>query len=325
MLTDDLYDKYHKLLEVVYDEVFKINYLDFNGGKLCSKKQEELYKDWKNISFTKWQCLNLSQYSKICFLDADLVITQNIDHLFKLKAPAAAFVNYWAEFSHLKTKSYYDGIKFGKQIPSTAIKKGLKDWFVLIGHCLVLEPSKSIYDGYIKFMKTKYKPHAGSISMVDEKAITDYMLSINKKWTQLDHMHNTIPWHIKKTNIVNIKGADVFKPPYIIHFFNKEKPWIMKRSKWADTEIWWQFYDSLKESKSLEKFKELFINLEKFNIPAKKYCAYCKLISETVGDSQHQIKKTKNYNAVKPTVKVYYKPNTHCMIKSGKKICKMLV
>lgn len=322
MITDDLYDEYHELLSVVYDEVIKVPYLRYDAGRMQSQKQEEIYKEWIDFSFTKWNCLALAQYNKVCFLDADLIITRNIDHLMELKAPAAAFVNFWLEFGGGK-KNYYSGIKFGETIPPSAVRKGLKNGFVLIGHCVVLEPSKKTFKDYIKFM-SKYEKYEGCVSGADEKSITSFMLSIGKTWTQLDHMYNTISWHMKKTNIVN----GVFKPPYILHFFNKEKPWISQRGKWSDTELWWQYYDSLKGLKSfglqLSKVQGTLdfnskssslpdFNIEKFNAAPKPHCAYCNFVIETIGSTTIEEDGKKRYSA------------NHAMIKDGKIVCEKLL
>ena len=149
MLTSDLYPKYHKLLESVFDRVFKIEYIELKGHELTSSKQKEIYSAWMDASPTKWRCLDLCKYSKICFLDADLIITKNIDHLLNLNAPTGAFVNYWLE----KNNPKYKGIKYGQKINSALIKKNLRDGYVAIGHCIILEPACHLVDKFIKYMK----------------------------------------------------------------------------------------------------------------------------------------------------------------------------
>ena len=116
MITEDLYDAYHTVLEAVYDTVFKIPYITHKVDSVGSKKQDEIYGDWKDVSFTKWQCLALTEYDKICFLDADLIISQNIDHLFELNTPAACFKHYWNDFGRTAGKTtHYTNIKYGER------------------------------------------------------------------------------------------------------------------------------------------------------------------------------------------------------------------
>jgi lipopolysaccharide biosynthesis glycosyltransferase len=282
MVTEDLYDEYYKVLETVYDAVFKIPYISHATDEFRSKKQNKIYGDWKDVSFTKWQCLALTEYSKICFLDADLLIVKNIDHLFDLKSPAACFKNYWSDFGKFGSiRSPYDGIKYGDEIKESCIRQGLDNGYVLVAHCVVLTPSDDAYTGFVKYMNSEYKTYPKCISMVDEVVITDYMIQMGQTWTQLDYSYNTIPWHISKTNVkyvVELKTS-TFIQPKILHYFNKEKPWIMPRGKWDDIEIWWQYYDDMKKNIITTKFTDLFDKLERFNTKPKSICPYCQFIS----------------------------------------------
>ena len=89
-------------------------------------------------------------------------------------------------------------------------------------------------------------------------------------------------WHIKNTNYVGHNKNKIFMPPKILHYFNKEKPWISKRGKWADTEIWWGFYDDMKTTMPLSELKKLK-PVEKFNKSATQKCPYCELIITKIG------------------------------------------
>ena len=291
MLTEDLYEKYHEVLETVFDKVLCIPYITQTVDKLCSKKQEEIYGAWKNYSFTKWQCLALTEYEKICFLDADLLIVKNIDHLMDLKTPAACFKNYWIDFGRFgRTKNYYEGIKYGDEIKESCIRQGLSNGYVLVAHCVVLTPSVEAYTGFIEYMNDGYKQFPNCISMVDETAITDYMLKKGQTWTQLDYSYNTIPWHINKTNVEydpEFKTA-IFNTPKILHYFNKEKPWIMPRGKWDDNEIWWQFYDEMKKKIPTTEFEDVFGKLEQFNAKPQSICPYCQFVSMVPGATRNE-------------------------------------
>ncbi len=311
MLTSDLYHDYNKLLKCAFDEVYEIDYIEAKGHELTSKKQKEIYSEWMSISPTKWRCLDLCKFKKICFLDADLIITKNIDHLFKLKAPAAAFVNYWLE----RKNPSYVGIKYGEEINSAIIKKNLRKGYVAIGHCLILEPKCNLVDDFIDFIENKFINNTGSVSMIDEKAIVSFMLHLNKTWTQLNHRYNTMPWYIKDSNTTNINGRKVFQQPKILHFFNKEKPWISERGKWDDTEIWWQYYDDLLTTMPKSEIEKM-ADVEKFNKHSKKTCPYCNLIMTKVGRNITE--------CMGNTIKKNNYDDRHTMIDSNKITCPQL-
>lgn len=290
MITDDLYDYYKKYIEFIYDKVIKVPYLKYTKSKLHSTKHKEIYNDWYNISYTKWQCLQLTEYSKICFLDSDLIILNNIDHLLDITAPAACFVNFWSEFGWNK-KNYYKNIKLNSKIPNNIIKQGLIDSFTLVGHCVVLEPNIDEYNQFNKFMLKNFIPNKKCISMLDEQSLSSFYLSLNKNWTQLHHIYNSIPWKISNTNIKSINNNIIFDKPYILHYFNKLKPWMGLRNKWTDVEIWYQYYDLLicnKPALKNIKFsqadinKHCIVNINKFNININKLdCIYCLFLNES--------------------------------------------
>jgi lipopolysaccharide biosynthesis glycosyltransferase len=306
MLTIDLYDKWRGVLAELYDEVVLTPYIKYKSGKLFSRKQNKIY-DWKDISYTKWYCLALSQYRKICFLDADLVIVKNIDHLLELPAPAGCFVNPWALESNNRIHTqYYTGIKYGEKIPDANIQKALIDGFVAVGHCIVLEPSDKLYANYIKYMDTTQDRKFGSycLSMVDEQSITHYM-SKTSTWTQMGYEYNTIPWHIKKTNMYR----GLFSIPHILHYFNKIKPWSMKRKEWPDLEVWWQYFDSM-----TDRINHNFELVQKNNDTPSTECPYCLMIRDSVGKSLN----------INTTNIIHYIPN-HAMIAEKMVICPNLL
>jgi lipopolysaccharide biosynthesis glycosyltransferase len=228
MLTPDLL-KYKDILYTVFDNVNVVPYLKYQTELLATKKQNNIYKNWKDVSYTKWQCLSLIAYDKICFLDADLIIQKNIDHLFDMNAPAGRFGNSWDSLV-----AHYDTFQHGDFINRNAIENGLKKGYVVNGHCVILEPSIYMYNEFRKFMNCcKYQRPAGCLSMADECALVMFFQSEGKHWTQINNTYNIVPW---KNN---------YKDAFIIHFFNKEKPWSMNRGKWADLKLWYTVWDEI--------------------------------------------------------------------------------
>jgi lipopolysaccharide biosynthesis glycosyltransferase len=236
MLTNDLF-VYKELLEHIFDEVIIIPYLIYNNNtRLQTLKQHNIYKNWKNISYTKWQCLMLSNYDKICLLDADLIIQTNIDHLFKLDNPAGCWGNTWDS-----KVAYYDEFKYGNTIDANQINKGLIDGYLVNGHCVMLTLTKGIYARFKKFMnKHLYIKNNKCLAMYDEVAIVKFMISEGKEWQQIGRDYNTVPW--KYNNSIESNDCK------ILHYFNIPKPWQMQRNKWPDLKIWYDNWDQLIES-----------------------------------------------------------------------------
>ena len=94
---------------------------------------------------------------------------------------------------------------------------------------------KNLQDKFIEFMKEeRYLKPYGCLAMTDEFALVKFMMDEKKTWTQIDMRYNCVPW---KNDITN---------SYILHYFNKEKPWIQNsRKKWHDLQLWWDVFDEL--------------------------------------------------------------------------------
>jgi lipopolysaccharide biosynthesis glycosyltransferase len=228
MITEDMFE-YKEMLLNVFDKVVTVQYLQYYTPNLKTQKQNDIYGNWKDISFTKWNCLQLP-YDKVCFLDADLIVQKNIDHLFSLQAPAGCFGNNWS--SHV---DYYSNVKHGKHIPDMSINKGLTNGYLVNGHCIILEPNTKLFSRFIEFMKMrKYMKNYKCLAMVDEVALIKFMVTEDKHWTQIGTDYNCVPWK---------NGTDA----YILHYFNKEKPWMSKSklNKWTDLKIWFDIWDKI--------------------------------------------------------------------------------
>ncbi|AJD80789.1 P13 [Pseudoplusia includens SNPV IE] len=88
MVTSDVSERAVKILERVYDKVVVVDFISYPCPPMLSNRQNQMYRPWIDYAFTKWQCLSLTDYDKILYLDADHIVIKNIDHLFALEAPA---------------------------------------------------------------------------------------------------------------------------------------------------------------------------------------------------------------------------------------------
>ena len=94
MVTKDVPQKTRKELLKVLDKVIEVPYLNFKIRKF--RKWKDRYSKFLHLLFTKWNCLNLTYYDKIFFLDADVIITRSLNHVFKIstkKGPIGSFVH----------------------------------------------------------------------------------------------------------------------------------------------------------------------------------------------------------------------------------------
>ena len=264
MVTDDVSKKSRKNLLKIVTHLYDINYLTYDMAPMYTKKQENIYRNWKSVMATKWQSLALP-YKKILFIDGDTIVTKNLDHLFDCKAPGAPF-----NHSFVKPLGYINSYTNGKKdtigyldhgeiIKPMEIKNMLKkEGMLLTANTVLLEPNINDYKKYKKMVEKKqpYGVKNKCFSAPDEQSIAEYY-ALEKKmpWTNFHQRYNYIGWK---------KG---FLPknmiPLNIHYFNEEKPWKMKWNKWPDVISW---YKMANEAIKYAKIKPKDILLDKNNI-----------------------------------------------------------
>ena len=273
MVTPDVSQEMRNLISQSA-RIVEVSYLEFPSAKLKTQKQETIYGSWISQSYTKAQCLLLWEYDKVIFLDADIIVVQNIDHLFELKAPAATFSSPWGyefdECGPFKLTGY--PTEHGKLVQQSEILKNLiNGGFTLIGSLILLEPNKLNYDKYIKTVEDeiskKGKFGFDCYSTHDEQSIVFAF----DNWTHIHQKYNFILHKIEW-----LRTGNKIKIPHVLHYFSDKKPWLLQTS-WTSTiynttKIWWylfwKFWHLLPfelTQKIIEKYSEEFPNLKNLN------------------------------------------------------------
>ena len=243
MVTPDIYEnKFCKdILFKYFADVVLVEIVQFKTKPFLDKRKHT--HNWINKSFTKLSAILLDQYDKVCILDTDQIVTNNIDHLFELQAPVGVFSNHW--FDHVKpggrkTGNFYSNIKPLDSISPAIIHGALhNNGFVASGNLLILNTSRKEFKEMTDILK-KLQPFGFNCSSgADEQIICHYQSVIKKKnWTCLKHGYNVIPWKMKETLLPG-------QNPYILHFNMYPKPWNTPRGKWADHEIFWEYVSDI--------------------------------------------------------------------------------
>jgi hypothetical protein len=273
MVTPDISPGAKKILAGIFDYVVDVPYIEVKTKPMRTRKQSELY-TWISKSYTKWNVLGLTNYSKVCLIDADLVTLKNIDELFELSAPAAVFKS-----SYERLLDPYKNPKHGSIISKKQIWSGLtKPSFVATAYMILLPTSKEYLEGLIKMIKDS-QPYGFPKCFYgqDEQAISHYMSCYKKgpqlNWTAMDPMYG---FNIGKYDMLQ-KG----QAPLVIHYINKPKPWVTKDS-WSDLDIWWSIARDMKVDWTHLKIHHKFLKDKNSSI-----CYICKKFRTDV-DHNHE-------------------------------------
>jgi len=253
MVTPDVSEEGKEQLRQVFDQVIDIEYLEYKSMTLTTKRQQDLYKEWVDVSYTKWNCLKLTQYEKVIFIDADQIALRDIDELFKLQAPAATFANPWIKHGP------YKKLKHGHIVNPEEIRQGLSN-YVITGTIVLLKPSEEDFKEYCGGLENKVNGYPGCNSMLDEQTLTAFYLDKKVPWTYIDTNYNHVTWF-----------PNFSRKPATFHYFGTDKPWNVDRSKWLDLEPWWNIAANL--SRKYPMLKHLFKYVDAKPIVK---CFYCK-------------------------------------------------
>jgi lipopolysaccharide biosynthesis glycosyltransferase len=239
-ITPDAPSNIIKYLEYYFDKVVTVELLEYNSKPFTTQKQNHVYG-----SYTKWTALSLIEYKKVCIIDSDLIVVNNMDHIFDLQTPVGVFSNQCFENNKPgnqknNTCNYYMDIKSGESISPDLIDRALHmNGFVLSSHLTVLDTSATEYIEFKECMKKLTKNKAfgfNNSSCHDEQSICYFQSIIkNRNWTCLKQPYNLIPWKLKQTM------SNPICIPYLIHFDMVPKPWQNPESSYIYNDIWWAY------------------------------------------------------------------------------------
>lgn len=97
--------------------------------------------------FTKLRVLELTEYSKVCLLDSDMLVRDNIDEIFDLQPPAALVRGTFPPRHGEASFRIWSGVvncATGAKVPVTTFWNGHRQITGINGGCMLLEPSQEV-------------------------------------------------------------------------------------------------------------------------------------------------------------------------------------
>lgn len=224
MITDDVSSDAINEMKKQNIIVVNVPYLEYKSKPMSTAKQQAAYK-WMSKSYTKWNCLTLTKYNKILFLDADMLVKKNIDHIFNLyKAPAARFTN----------EIYKTKYNWKLSVQPSEIKYILKNRLP-VGNAsiMLLSPNINHFNNLKKMIKSMEPFGFNSLSGMDEQSIAFFMSVYDTgpklPWDNIDAKYES-SW----------RSGESSNEAYILNFTGTVKPWERNLSnEFTDTKYWY--------------------------------------------------------------------------------------
>lgn len=197
LITEDVSEPSLEILRQLNIKIQKINKIQISDYIYSHNFQinSTLSVTWKNC-WTKFQIFNLIEYDKIVFLDADIMILKNLDHLFEKPHMTAAldgeYWNLWPNWPHFNSG------------------------------CLVIEPSTDLFNNILNFAKTLPQEKIDSLDYViaDQEILNLYY----SDWPNQYELHLNKYYNIFAPYCEENQLEDLKQNTFFVHYVGR-KPW----------------------------------------------------------------------------------------------------
>ena len=272
LVTPDVSELYRGFLKKIYTHIISIEYVETNPSLFVEGTR------FREV-FTKLSCIGLIQYQKIILLDIDMIVTKNIDHVFKLSAPAASLKHFNLPYGQKVPSSMIcqDNRLVGKPCSGRQPEAGLspcrgkpcsgRQPEAGLSPCrgsinagfMLLEPNLEEWNDIQQDILSE---HTHRFKYPEQEYIS---LRYCNKWTAITFNYNFQFGLTKRVKKLHYKADDI----YVIHYSSSYKPWNLlvtdeisieekafseRHKKYYD--LWMAAYNSIKEI-----FKNQNINL----------------------------------------------------------------
>lgn len=236
MVDDSISDEITEALSRVFDFVVEVPKIVAEKGVLQRQQVRfgHMYNPWLQNCLTKFSVFSMTQYSKVAFLDADMVCVGDFpDELFDLKAPAGILDLFRRD---LAANHRMHGKEVGRRDLELALNSNC---YAMRGCILLLYPDLETFYDICHIAKTQRIGRANAMAGPDEYFITEYFLARGIPWTHIHMRYGCISWVVEECL------KDEAKPVFV-HFVS-EKPWdpvggvngsLTTTNNWLDFKLW---------------------------------------------------------------------------------------
>lgn len=152
---------------------------------------------WENC-LTKFKIFNLTQFKKIIFLDADIMVLKNLDHLFEKPHMTSAldgeYFNLWPGWDHFNS-----GI-------------------------MVIEPSEELFNNILDFAN-HFLPEFDSDKPLQVYADQEILNIYYKDWPEKKELHLNKYYDVFPPYVQTEQLEDLKENCYFVHYVGR-KPWV---------------------------------------------------------------------------------------------------
>lgn len=215
----------------------------------------------------------LPQYDKVLYLDADLIVMDDLSKLYNFNIDK--FAMGVIQDMNMEISVKHENFMTSKQlnireyIINILKKKNLK----YFNAGVLLLNLKKFRENNISNKLLEFAEENSPLEFQDQDILNavleDMVIYLDSKWNLFKDLDFYINYQNDKNRIKEIKKC--FKNPGIIHYIGENKPWIYKSKFWYSFEgikLWWKYYRISPFYDNKDELILKAINYERFS---KKY------------------------------------------------------
>ncbi|GIQ82255.1 glycosyl transferase, family 8 [Kipferlia bialata] len=185
-----------KVLSAAFSHVVRVSLQEHSVTMPNWDRFKTLY-DWLPACFTKLACLRLHPYSKVLFLDADMICLGVVDHVFALSAPAGVMMT-----------RKNAGLPHGSPVTEQDLTDSMLKSYGMSGACWLLSPSEEDHKAMVAELDACGNLKYGSKTFCagpDEQLVSQYYMKdpndqglqaprMFTPWTNISRVFNCVSW-----------------------------------------------------------------------------------------------------------------------------------
>lgn len=237
LFTDGLSNEGHEVLDKHKIYKKQVSYLLPTAEKDYSN-DPRFYDCW-----SKLQPFSLYQFKRVCQLDSDMIVVENMDELLEIPLDGVAFAASYACVCNPYKKEHYPKDWIAKNCMYTGYTPGPKPWMgpapkenrivMCNGGLQVVVPNKENFD---RIMTTLENTSAtSSYDFADQSLLSDIFKG---KWLPLSYKYNAL----KTLRVIH---SDIWSDSEVknIHYILNPKPWETREDDTGTFAFWHRIND----------------------------------------------------------------------------------
>jgi hypothetical protein len=206
------------------------------------------YNSFLDKLYTKWRCLELIEYEKVLFLDADMYAVQDPWKVFNFETPGGVLMNGYSERLGGFLTDFYGTLNDGQRYKMTLTVDNL----IPSGQSILLKPSledakrlAALLDETDEFQMKPFQNNGG-----DEVAL----VRLYSEWTHIGVAY-CYDWNLNSCQDKTYSLERGFEP-IIVSARGSNKVWTRESPEWPDEKLWFSLAQQMPEFSTFKTYKE---------------------------------------------------------------------